>query len=234
MKSMNDTADEPRRWTRRVWRAALRVLVPVTAVILATVAIPSNGHKAAAAEGGLIVHGTDFAFTVSDPSVTPGPVHIQFLNDSKDYVHELWVFPTDQPQLKELLAEKNAGKTIDEADFLTGLAGHVEDIDPGRSIAFDVTLQPGTYTLACFIKSAIGGKDIIHYDLGMKATLPVSTVPVVAPAPAPAPQPVVVKAPNTGSGPGTGNALATATALLVLAGAGVAAAGVTVRRAGRS
>ena len=213
-----------RRW-------ALRIFVPVAAIVLAAVGLPANTHKADAAIGGLLVHGTDFAFTVSDPSATPGPVHIQFLNDSKDYVHELWVFPTDQPKLAELLAEKNSGKTVDEADFLTGLAGHVEDIDPGHSIAFDVTLQPGTYTLACFIKSAIGGKDIIHYDLGMKATLPVSTTPPAAPAPpAPAPQPVVVKAPNTGSGPLGGNNLNTTAALLVLVGAAAAAAGVSVRR----
>ena len=210
---------------RFVQRWAVRLLVPVAAMVLAAVGVPANSHKADAAIGGLIVHGTDFAFTVSDPSVTPGPVHIQFLNDSKDYVHELFVFPTDQPEL----AGRNAGEEIDEG-ALIGVAGAVEDIDPGHSIAFDVVLQPGTYTLACFIKSAIGGKDIIHYDLGMKATLLVSTTPPVVAPPAPAPQPVVVKAPNTGSGPMNGNDLNTTAALLVLAGAAAAAAGVSVRR----
>jgi uncharacterized cupredoxin-like copper-binding protein len=195
------------------------------------VGLPANSHPANAAQGGLIIHATDFSFAVSDPSVTPGPVHIQFLNDSKDIVHEVFVFPSNQPKLDEFLAEKGAGKEVTEGEFLRGLAGGVEDVDPGHSIAFDVTLSEGTYTLACFVSSTIAGKDTIHYELGMHATLPVSSVAAPAPVPAaPAPRPVVVKAPNTGAGPASGGSDAgTAIALLVIAGALALGSGAAVR-----
>ncbi len=234
MEPTTNSVEEHHPRARAVVRAAIRLLVPVAAVVLAVVGLPARSHPADAALGGLIIHATDFSFAVSDPSVTPGPVHIQFLNDSTTYVHEVFVFPSNQPKLDEFLAEKAAGKEVSEPEFLQGLAGGVEDIDPGHSIAFDVVLPAGSYTLACFVGSTVGGSDVIHYNLGMHATLPVSAAaPAVAPAPAPvapAPQPAVVKVPNTGTGTASGGSDAgTALALLVIAGMGFAALGAAVR-----
>lgn len=233
MDPITNSVKEHRPLTRVLLRAATRLLVPGIAIILAVAGLPANSHPADAALGGLIVHATDFSLAVSDPSVKPGPVHFQFLNDSKDFVHEVIVFPSNQPKLDEFLAEKSAGKEVSEGEFLDGVVGGVEDVEPGHSLAFDLVLPEGTYTLACFVSSPIAGKDTIHYELGMHTTLPVTSVAAPAPAPAPvapAPQPVVVKAPNTGTGPTSGGSDAgTALALLVVAGMGIAALGAAVR-----
>jgi uncharacterized cupredoxin-like copper-binding protein len=241
MERMIDRVKDHRPGTTLIWRAATRLLVPAVAVILAVAGLPATNQPAHAGVSGDVVHARDFLFAVSNETVTPGPVHFQLLNDSTTYQHELWIFPTDQPRLQELLAKKQAGD-INEEDFLQGLAGHVEDIAPGHSIGFDVSLPEGTYTLACFIKSSVGGTDVIHYNLGMHTTITSTSAasaaapaaaPTSAPAPAPVPvapalQPAVVKVPNTGTGPASSDT-GTAIALLVLAGAIVVAAGSAVR-----
>ncbi len=129
----------------------------------------------------LAVTANDFSLLLNRTSVPAGRVHVQLSNHSKGYPHEVWVYPQQQPQMRELLAAKRSGQQLDEQDYLPGLAGHVEDIAPGQTAAFDVTLQPGTYELACFILSPMGGQmmprgntgmgQVEHYDMGMHTLL---------------------------------------------------------------
>ncbi len=140
-------------------------------------AVPATpiAANATTTEGELIlgVTANDFSFTLNRTTVPAGRVHVQLVNQSKDYEHEVWLYPQQQPKLQDLLAQKRAGKDVEESDYLQGLAGHVEDVPPGNTAAFDVNLTPGTYELACFITSAIGGKQMVHYDMGMHTLLTV-------------------------------------------------------------
>ncbi len=205
---MERPAAEPTflRSVRARARIAVRLVVPILAAVAAVVALPaSHASTARAAGAGLTIHATDFVFQTNGDTTSTGPVHVQFFNDSKDYDHEVFIFPADQSKLDEFLAAKRAGKEVSEADYLTGIAGHVEDVPAGQSIAFDATLPAGTYVLACFVSSSIGGQDMVHYDLGMHSGIvagasvaPAPTAVAAAPTAAPA---QVVKAPNAGAGP---------------------------------
>ena len=115
----------------------------------------------------LAVSANDFSFTLNRPTVPAGRVHVQLINRSKDYQHEVWVYPQTQPKLEQMLGLKRSGQETEELDYVQGVAGHVEDVPAGQTAAFDATLTPGTYELACFITSDIGGKKMVHYDMGM-------------------------------------------------------------------
>ena len=216
-------------------RIGARLIIPALAAIAAVVALPApHAPTAQAANGGLTIHATDFVFQTGD-TVSPGAVHVQFFNDSKDYEHEVFIFPADQPKLDEFLAAKRAGKEVDEADYLSGIVGHVEDVPAGQSIAFDATIPAGKYVLACFVGSSIGGQDLIHYDLGMKSDLVsgASAAPAPTAAAAPTTAPVPVKAPNTGTVPEQGGTAWTWLVALGAFGALAVAAGGIVRARAR-
>ncbi len=138
----------------------------------AATSAPASATATAAATT-VTVRAEDFSFHLDKTVVPAGSVHFVLVNDSKDYEHELWVYPQGQPKLQQMLAVKDAGKDVDEMDYLTGVAGKVEDVPPGKTASFDATLQPGTYELSCFITSTIGGKAMVHYEMGMHATLTV-------------------------------------------------------------
>jgi hypothetical protein len=168
-------------------------------------------------------------------------VRIAFFNDSTDFPHEVFIYPKDQPKLADLLARMRAGEDVDETTVLANVAGHVEDVDPGKSVAFDLNLPAGEYEFACFIKSDIAGQRTVHYDLGMHAIVPSTTapdVPAAAPVTAPAaPQPAGsaapagVKAPNTGTGPDESSTPIALALALAAAGLMAMAAGLTRVRA---
>jgi len=113
------------------------------------------------------IYATEFSFRVSPPTVSAGLVHFVFFNASQTYVHEVWVYPQDQPQLAQMLALKRAGTDADENDYLQGIAGDVEDVAPGQVATFDALLAPGTYELGCFKNTDITGQTMNHYDMGM-------------------------------------------------------------------
>ena len=115
----------------------------------------------------------DFSFKFGRTTVPAGKVHFVLQNASKTYQHELWVYPQAQPKLQAMLAAKDAGGDVNEEDYLQGVAGHVDDLDPGKTASFDATLQPGTYEMACFIVTSIGGKSMVHYEMGMHDLLTV-------------------------------------------------------------
>lgn len=138
-------------------------------------AVACNG-KASSANGGAVVtiHANDFSFTRGVPqTLAAGKVHFVLVNDSKSMLHELWVYPQQQPQLQAMLAAKRGGQDISEDDYLQGVAGKVEDLPAGKTGAFDAQLAPGTYEIACFEVATINGQQMVHYDMGMHASFTV-------------------------------------------------------------
>lgn len=122
----------------------------------------------------ITIHAVDFSFKLDKQKVPAGPVHLVLINDSKDYSHEVWVYPQQQPRLQEMLSLKEAGQPAAETDYLQGLAGEVKDVAPGQTASFDATLTPGVYELACFITSTIANERMNHYSMGMHTLLTVT------------------------------------------------------------
>ena len=139
-------------------------------VILGSTACSSAGSGSVPT---VTVTANDFSFHLSRSSVPAGKVHFVLQNQSKTYPHELWVYPPDQPKLNDMLAVADKGVDVDVHDYLQGVAGGVEDLAPGKTASFDATLKPGTYDLACFVASTIGGKTMVHYEMGMHDQLTV-------------------------------------------------------------
>jgi uncharacterized cupredoxin-like copper-binding protein len=120
------------------------------------------------------LHSNDFSFGLDRQSVRAGPVHFVMINDSKDYKHELWVFPQNQPRLQEMIKAKESGQKVSEADYVQGITGKSGEVQPGQTATFDAVLQPGVYDLACFVTSDIGGVQMNHYSMGMHTSLTVT------------------------------------------------------------
>lgn len=146
-------------------------LLAVIALLAACGGGSSSGARSVTAQA------TDFSYKLDRTTAPAGSVHFTLKNNSKTYKHELWVYPQNQPKLQAMLAAKDAstsdGSDVDEGDYLQGVAGKVEDLDPGKTQSFDATLQPGTYEFACFIVTNIGGKNMVHYELGMHGQITV-------------------------------------------------------------
>ena len=155
--------------TRPRWQR--RAVFLLSGVVGLLVLAGCSSTKSSAAT--LTIHASDFRLQLSRQTVPAGTVHVVFINDSKDYIHEVFVYPQTQPGLPAMLAEKQAGQDVDEPTVLQGLAGHVEDVPPGKQATFDATLTPGTYELGCFVTSDIAGTKHVHYSDGMHALLTV-------------------------------------------------------------
>lgn len=135
-----------------------------------------SGAVSTTASGGPVtvtVQANDFLFKFSRMTVPAGTVHFVLENQSKTYQHELWVYPQTQPKLTAMLAAEDAGQTVNMPDYIQGAAGHVGPLDPGATASFDVTLQPGTYEMSCFVTTSIAGKTMVHYEMGMHGLLTV-------------------------------------------------------------
>jgi uncharacterized cupredoxin-like copper-binding protein len=226
------------RGARPSRRLAISLLVASAAAAALLSGGPAAHPSTASASSALLqVHAGDFTFDLDHASVTPGPVRINFFNDSSTFPHEVFIYPKDQPKLADLLARMRAGEDVDETEVLSNVAGHVEDVDPGKSIAFDLNLPAGEYEFACFIKSDIAGQRTVHYDLGMHVIVPSTTAPDVAAAPAAPAQPTGgaapagVSLPKTGTGQAQGSTLLALTMALAAAGLLAMAAGLTRVRA---
>jgi hypothetical protein len=240
MRYFRTPAAIPARLLRGGPRRVAHLALPVAVALIALLAVPSGGtHSAQAAGAQLTVHAVDFSFQ-ADSTVTAGPVHLSFFNDSKDFTHEVKIFKADQQaQLDKFLAARRAGNDVPETDYFT-VAGGVEDVPAGTSIAVDVDLPAGDYIMACFVQSPIAGTDTLHYDLGMHSTLtsgvsgavsaPVQTT-VAAPTAVPAQ--LHVQAPSTGTGPSNGGTNATWIAAIAAVGRLMLTGGGLVRLASR-
>jgi uncharacterized cupredoxin-like copper-binding protein len=151
------------------------LLLASLGLIVTLVTACSSKQSTAATSGTMItIHATDFSFTKGVPQTLPaGTVHVTLVNDSKSMLHELWVYPQQQPQLQAMLGQKRTGQDTSESDFLQGIAGKVEDLPAGKTGRFDAQLSPGTYEIACFQVASVGGQQMVHYDMGMHATFTV-------------------------------------------------------------
>jgi uncharacterized cupredoxin-like copper-binding protein len=147
--------------------APLAILLTSACLFLAACGGSATGGASVNAQA------TDFSYKLDHTTASGGKVHVTLKNNSTTYQHELWLYPQNQPKLKDLLAAKAAGQDASEQDYLQNVAGKIEDLDPGKTASFDAMLQPGTYEFACFIVSNIAGKQTVHYDLGMHGQLTV-------------------------------------------------------------
>jgi uncharacterized cupredoxin-like copper-binding protein len=167
------------RWLAIHSRGAARqtsLILLASLGLLATLLTACSSKQSVAVTSGttVTIHATDFTFNKGVPQTfTAGPVHFTLVNDSKSILHELWVYPQQQPQLQAMLAQKRTGQDTSEADFLQGIAGKVEDLAAGKSGSFAAQLSPGTYEIACFQVADMNGQQMVHYDMGMHATFTV-------------------------------------------------------------
>lgn len=100
--------------------------------------------------------------TLSAVSVPAGEVTFVATNASKETIHEMIVSPlADQTKP---LPYTDAEMRVDEET--AGHLGEVAELDPGKSGALTVTLEPGTYILYCNIPG--------HYVMGMWTLLTVT------------------------------------------------------------
>lgn len=128
---------------------------------------PSAGPQATAATPDVVIKLTDYAFDLSTP-LTPGKHTIRVQNDGPQ-THELVLAQfLPEKSLKDLEAwEKGGEKGPIPAKFLGG----VSPMDKGETGDFTVTLEPGDYSLLCFIPDAKDGK--LHLMHGMAKSLKV-------------------------------------------------------------
>jgi uncharacterized cupredoxin-like copper-binding protein len=144
-------------------RTPLLLLASLGLLIALVTACSSKQPTAATTSTTVTIHAVDFSFNTGAPqTLAAGRVHFVLKNDSKSILHELWVYPQQQPQLQAMLAQKRTGQETSETDYLQGMAGKVEDLPPGKSGSFDAQLSPGTYELACFQVADMNGQKIVH------------------------------------------------------------------------
>jgi uncharacterized cupredoxin-like copper-binding protein len=115
---------------------------------------------------------TGIVFTADASAVPAGKVKFVFKNEGK-LTHELMVYPLQD--LSKMMDQKRQGQDVDEMDFIKGLAGKADDVDPGKSASFEATLAPGFYELACHVlgKNA-DGSSFTHFGKGQFLTLAVT------------------------------------------------------------
>jgi uncharacterized cupredoxin-like copper-binding protein len=104
----------------------------------------------------LIVELKDYSVTPNVPTVKAGTLKIGVRNLASQ-LHEFVVLKTDLAPDK-LPYDPGQAKAIE-----TGLVGKIESIQPQRSAALTVTLEPGSYVIIC--------NNPGHYQLGMRASL---------------------------------------------------------------
>ena len=152
--------------------SAHALLIPASLALLLVACSPSGGGGATTTVN---VTGADYAFVSDKVSVPAGKVHFVFSNKSTTNLHELWVYPQNQPRLQEMVTTKESGQDVAEKDYLQNVAGNVDDVPIGQTMGFDATLAPGTtYEFGCFVTSAVDGQQRNHYALGMHVPLTVT------------------------------------------------------------
>jgi uncharacterized cupredoxin-like copper-binding protein len=115
---------------------------------------------------------TGIVFEVDQAAVPAGPVHF-VLNNAGKMTHEMWVYPVQD--FRAMMALKRQDKEAGEEEYLKGLVGGVEDVEPGKSATLDGELKPGFYEVACFVRSKnADGTTFVHYDKGQYFTLAVT------------------------------------------------------------
>jgi uncharacterized cupredoxin-like copper-binding protein len=109
-----------------------------TAVIRDPTSTPTVSGTPQAPDATIAVKLIDYSVTPDRPSVPAGTIRFDATNASAAVEHEFVV---------HRLRDDGSG------DFI----GEVEDIHPGKSKTLILDLTPGTYRLACFIVTRVGG-----------------------------------------------------------------------------
>ena len=106
---------------------------------------------ACAPKGPTVIHVTltEFKVTIDRTSVPAGPVTFEITNNGA-IEHELVL---------------EAAGSHDEPFELNGVESEKEAIQPGTTVSFDWTLEPGEYQLSCYVPG--------HFEAGMHTTFTV-------------------------------------------------------------
>jgi len=116
--------------------------------------------------------GNSFIFEVDKAAVPAGKVRFEFKNAGK-MTHELWIYPIQD--FSAMMTLKRADTKLDEPEYIKGVVGSVEDIEPGKSATIEATLKPGFYELACFMRGKNpDGSTYVHLNKGQFFTLAVT------------------------------------------------------------
>jgi uncharacterized cupredoxin-like copper-binding protein len=99
---------------------------------------------------------------LASPATVPaGEVSFEVTNKSADLIHEMILIRLSDPA-KALPFLTDESRVDEEA---AGHLGEVAELDPGKSGALTMTLEPGTYMLLCNVPG--------HYMAGMWTTITV-------------------------------------------------------------
>lgn len=110
-----------------------------------------------ATEGDITAVLTNESITLSQQSISRGPLSIAVRNDGTS-VHEIEVFAGSETDLP-------VSNSIADTTGLT-LVDEVEDILPGSTLTLDLDLEPGEYVVICNLPG--------HYEMGMVTKLTVT------------------------------------------------------------
>jgi uncharacterized cupredoxin-like copper-binding protein len=103
---------------------------------------------------------TNYDITFDPPVVHAGKVTVVSTNDAHDLMHEIRIVKTNLP-MDKLPLEPDGSVDEDNANLTTVAA--IEDLDPGKSRAVTVELQPGRYVYFCNKHN--------HYLVGMRGEI---------------------------------------------------------------
>jgi uncharacterized cupredoxin-like copper-binding protein len=144
---------------------------PATAAFASTVVAVDLWDKGASMEvptglayatPGMDMAKATMGIKLSRKSAPAGIVTFKVTNSSKDTIHEMIVVYL--PDATKALPYLDAENRVDEDK--SGDKGEVSELDPGKSGALTVALQPGSYLLICNVPG--------HYGAGMWAEFEVT------------------------------------------------------------
>jgi uncharacterized cupredoxin-like copper-binding protein len=125
-------------------------LVVITAAL--ALAAPACGVSSGAGEGGIVATLNDTSIELSSTDIASGAVTFHVANAGA-MTHEFEVFATDLAD--DALPVDHGVVASDELED----RGEVEDVAPGTTVDFDVSLDPGHYVAICNLPG--------HYLAGM-------------------------------------------------------------------
>lgn len=134
-----------------------RYLLPISLMVTTWAACAPAGPQTI--DVTLSTYQTEFNPT----TINKGEVKFVVTNSATDLVHEFYLVQTDLAP--DQLPVKSDG-TVDEESTQFTTIGSAEDIDPGKTSSFTVTLAPGHYVYFCNIEG--------HYAEGMRGEFTVA------------------------------------------------------------
>jgi hypothetical protein len=131
-----------------------------------TTAVPATSTVPVAEPGPLDIVTRDYAFQGMPAVLRAGTYQVSVHNEGAE-LHEFVVYrPTDGKTLEELAAIGPEG-FLEHAE----LAAYIPGVAPGEVLPTDMVLQPGEWTLVCFIPALHDQQP--HFAHGMRQTITV-------------------------------------------------------------